>query len=217
VAGAGTDPHELDGFDTAAARAVAAAEREARALGHDRVGTEHLLLGLLVTASDASRLLTDAGVTLAAAREKVSEAVGEPAGAAVGGTSPLPRTARAARALRRAGRFAHAEGSDAITSDHVLSGLLDVEGRAGQVLRGLRVEIETLHRAAQEGRARPAAPEPPSAAATSVRCPSCHVALEGNLAHQVITATPASGSGAGRDAVVFSCASCGRVLGVAAS
>ena len=70
------DPAELRGFDEVATRAVASAAREARELGHDRVGTEHLLLGLLTTGSETSTTLADAGVTLAAARTKVSEAVG---------------------------------------------------------------------------------------------------------------------------------------------
>ena len=69
-------PDELRGFDEAATRAVALAAREARELGHDRVGTEHVLLGLLTNHSETSTTLTDAGVTLAAARTKVIEAVG---------------------------------------------------------------------------------------------------------------------------------------------
>ena len=52
------DPSELQGFDAVAARAVALAEIEARQLGHDRVGTEHLLLGLLTNDSATSKMLT---------------------------------------------------------------------------------------------------------------------------------------------------------------
>src|SRR5437763_1348792 len=98
VAGLG----ELRGLSPSATRAVASEERVARELGHDRIVTDHLLLGLLTTDSDASELLTRAGVTLAAARNTVSEAVGKPSVGATGGSGPLPRTARAGRALRRA-------------------------------------------------------------------------------------------------------------------
>src|SRR5688500_7206287 len=68
------------GFDDAAARALTLADAEARLLGHDQVGTEHLLLGLLTNGSETSKKLTDAGVTLTAARSKVTEAVGDGAG-----------------------------------------------------------------------------------------------------------------------------------------
>ena len=49
---------------------------EARALDHIRVGTEHLLLGLLADdAGDAAEVLRAAGANLTAARHKVVEAV----------------------------------------------------------------------------------------------------------------------------------------------
>ncbi len=210
------DPGELRGFDPSAARSVALAEREARELGHDRIGTEHLLLGLLTNASETSAALTDAGVTLTAARGKVREAVGSSSGIATPATGPLPRTARAHRALGRAARFAHAEGSDVITSDHVLCGLLDVEGTAGQVLRGLGVDVESLRHASSETLETDRGVdtrERADTAASPAKCPSCSVALEENLASRVVGAT--TDSGAALDAIVFSCASCGQVLGVA--
>ena len=206
------------GFDPGAARAVAAAESEAKHLGHDRVGTEHLLLGLLTNESATSTMLTDAGVTLAAARNKVSEAVGTSLPARPGQRSgPLPKTARAARALARSKRFAHARGSEVVTSHHVLTGVLDVEGIAGQVLRGLGVDVEAL-RASLD-----AAVEVPSSdndAAPRLRhrvfrpatCPSCDASLDDDLVYRVVTAGDEDGHT--RNALVFACGSCGRVLGV---
>jgi hypothetical protein len=45
-------------------------------MGYDRVGTEHLLLGLLRGEPDgAATVLAEAGATLSAARHKVREAV----------------------------------------------------------------------------------------------------------------------------------------------
>ena len=208
-----SDLVELRGFSVSAVRAVTLAEREARELGHDRIGTEHLLLGLLTNDSDTSTLLTEAGVTLAAARHKVSEAVGtsSPGVAAVG--EPLPRTARAGRALGRAARFAHGERSEVITSDHVLWGVLDVEGTAGQVLRVLGVEVDSLLRAVREPLETDRSTETPRVRAVGPQCPSCGVALEGSLACRVVAAT--AESGASHDAVVYSCRHCGRVVGVA--
>jgi ATP-dependent Clp protease ATP-binding subunit ClpA len=206
----------LRGLGPSAARAVASAEREARELGHDRIGTEHLLLGLLTSESDTSKLLTAAGVTLAAARNTVSEAVGKPSVGATGGGGPLPSTARAGRALGRGARFAHAEGSDIIESEHLLWGVLDVEGTAGQVLRGLGVDVDSLRDQLETLEANRGTRTSREAAVTefgSEKCPSCGIALEETLSYRTVVAT--SDSGSQRDAVVFSCGNCGRLLGVA--
>src|SRR5262245_12687919 len=209
------DPDELRGFDSSAMRAVALADHEARALGHDRVGTEHLLLGLLTNDTDASTVLTNAGATLAASRNKVSEAVGKSSARTTSTSGSLPRTARASRALGRAARFAHAAGSDIITSDHLLRGVLDVEGTAGQVLRGLGVDVDSL-RDQLEVESDPGAEASPAHAVverSSVACPSCGIALEENLIYHVVAAT--SESGTPRETGLFSCRNCGRALGVA--
>src|SRR5262245_34964467 len=208
------DPDELRGFDPSAAHAVGFADREAHALGHDRVGTEHLLLGLLTNDSDASRELTNAGVTLTASRKKVSEAVGKSSAGTTFAGGPLPRTARARRALGRAARFAHAAGSDIITSDHLLLGVLDVEGTAGQVLRGLGVDVDSLRDRleAESASGANASPGRMVAGVSSTACPSCGLALEENLTYRVIAATSEAGSS--RDTVLYSCGNCAQVLGV---
>jgi ATP-dependent Clp protease ATP-binding subunit ClpC len=128
---------------------VSAAAEEARRLGHGHVGTEHLLLGLLrQRGSRAAEALDASGVYLEPCRQKVSEALASrttaPA-ASVG--SPLPFTDRASRALDRASRLSLRMGSDVVRSDHVLVSLLDVEGTAGQVLRGLSVDPATVREA----------------------------------------------------------------------
>jgi ATP-dependent Clp protease ATP-binding subunit ClpA len=209
------EPEELRGFAADARRAVTLAEVEACGLGHDRVGTEHLLLGLLANeGSGAARVLSDAGVTIAAARDKVSEAVGNTVGDTNRVARPLPRTARAARALGRSVRFSHARHADAVASEHVLLGVLDVEGNAGQVLRGLGLDVDRLRSSldavdfpsgsqtiAAEGDARHALP---------VRCPSCAAPLD-DVAYRVVVA---SGDEGAREVTLFSCASCGALLGL---
>jgi ATP-dependent Clp protease ATP-binding subunit ClpA len=213
------DPGELQGFDTGAARAIALAESEAAQLGHERVGTEHLLLGLLTNDSDTSTMLAGAGVTLAAARNKVSEAVGSSTRSTLDRRprSPL-RTARATRALGRARRFAHARGSDAVTSRHVLLGVLDVEGIAGQVLRGLGLEVESLRASLDALDALPAPAEPGQespprdpASRKPTTCPACNSSLDLDLVYRVMPARDADGHT--RDALVFACGVCGWFLG----
>ncbi|MEO5837335.1 MAG: Clp protease N-terminal domain-containing protein [Acidimicrobiales bacterium] len=213
-----TDAGDRHGLDPGAARAVSLAESEANQLGHDRVGTEHLLLGLLTNESVASTMLSDAGVTLAAARNKVTEAVGPSSqGQPQSRRGSLPQTARAARAVARSRRFAHARGSDVVTSQHVLTGVLDVEGIAGQVLRGLGIDVEALRAALDafveespsdnDGPARP-----PHLVFRRPTCPSCDAPLDEDLVHRVVPAGDEHGNT--RDALIFACGACGRVLGV---
>src|SRR5690349_8371513 len=133
----------LEGYSTDARQAVSLAIAEARQLGHSRVGTEHLLLGLLACAdSDAAAHLRSAGASLAAARFTVSSVVTETVDAHV--DDDLPYTPRAQRALERAGRFARRSRDPEVTPDHVLLGVLDVEGLACQVMRGLGVDPARL-------------------------------------------------------------------------
>lgn len=210
---------DLSAFGPDARRAIGAAEREARELGHAVVGTEHLLLGVLSDeTSPAASVLRDAGATLAAARAKVREAVGSSTASAGNDDGPTSSSARASRALGRATRFSHHRRSPVVTSEHLLEGVLDVEGTAGQVLRGLGVDVERL-------RARLAGGAPPSAPATSpstgetvevapARCPSCDAPLDADLVWGTVTATSNTGD-AVRDAVVFWCGACGAALGAA--
>ncbi|RKE21513.1 Clp protease N-terminal domain-containing protein [Streptomyces sp. TLI_171] len=66
-------------FAGAARRTVELAAEEADRLRHERVGTEHLLLGLLAQPQDpVARLLGRHGLDLAAGRQAVAQAVGGP-------------------------------------------------------------------------------------------------------------------------------------------
>jgi ATP-dependent Clp protease ATP-binding subunit ClpC len=205
---------ELQGFGSDARDAVTMAELEARELGHTQVGTEHLLLGLLAHEDDpAARPLLAAGVTLAAARHKVSEAVGSTLSRDSMPVGPLPRSARASRALSRAVRFSHSRRAEIVGTEHILLGVLDVEGTAGQVLRGLGVDVDRLTAsftrlddADEDG---VAADDPPS----GPRCPSCGASLEDHLRYELVMAT--DGAGGSLESLVYSCATCHRVLGAA--
>jgi ATP-dependent Clp protease ATP-binding subunit ClpA len=203
--------HDLRGFGPDARRALALAEREARALHHDRIGTEHLLLGLLADDTHGTAAtLRDAGAGLAAARRKVTEAVGQ--STAVG---PPAWTERARRAIGRAPRFARAAGDDDVSSDHLLLAVLDVEGTAGQVLRGLAVDVERLRAALT----RPGSgtttesglPEAPSAPPPPPTCPTCQAVLTDGVE---TTIAPAADSEGPSEVILVSCPACGRALGV---
>jgi ATP-dependent Clp protease ATP-binding subunit ClpC len=204
----------LDGFGAAASAAMAAAEDEARRSGAGRVGTEHLLLGVLgVDGCSAALALAAVGVSAAPLRRKVAETSLGAGSDAVGGRSP-----RAERAIGRAHRFAHEARSPEVRSEHLLLGVLDVEGTAGQVLRGLGVDVDRL-RARLLVADSPSADEtvdvaPPAPAAPSVRCPSCGGDLVGlGVTVSEVPVHHDGGGGAGA-ASAFACAGCGVLLGI---
>ncbi len=71
-----------------AKKVIEFAIRESRRLGHNYVGTEHLLLGLLgVEGSTAGRMLVDSGIVLGDAREELLMLLG-----AAAGTSEFPQS-----------------------------------------------------------------------------------------------------------------------------
>jgi ATP-dependent Clp protease ATP-binding subunit ClpC len=60
----------FDQFTELARRAIVASEAAALSLGHDFIGTGHLLLGLATTAGTASEVLRQHGVELSRARDE---------------------------------------------------------------------------------------------------------------------------------------------------
>ena len=190
------------------------AEHEAQALGHRHVGTEHLLLGILAAASSpAARALVASGATHDGCRHKITEAVPVEEGAPGAGDPQF--TDRAKRALERASRLSLRQHDEQVEIEHVLVSLLDVEGTAGQVLRGLGVDIPALRTAVdstiEEGRSRRDAADGPATRRSSPRCAACGSALDSALAHRVVTSR--GDAGPPMKFVVAYCASCGSVVG----
>ncbi|MGZ4792698.1 MAG: Clp protease N-terminal domain-containing protein [Ilumatobacteraceae bacterium] len=206
----------LENYSVEAQRVVSLATTEARSLDHPHVGTEHLLLGLLADDGEPAGLLRTAGVNLTTARHKVIEALGADLGAPKNdGLGFLPYTPRAKRALERAGRFSRKGPESEVTAGHVLLGVLDVEGLACQVLRGLGVDLDHLRDAFITTPADVAVPlvdDQASIEAVRPRCPSCHVRLDDTLTETVIRAGR-NGEPAANVSVAY-CAACGATLGV---
>ena len=203
--------------------ALSHAREEALHLGSEAVGTEHLLLGLLAGhATHAARVLLEAGATLDGCRSKVSELTGPAASKPRG--SRLELTDRARRTLERADRLSLRRRATHVEPEHVLVSLLDVEGRAGQVLRGLGVDLGPLRDAAAAEVGQPAglqrhaaSPEDAVAEGEAVtraapRCASCGADLvDGGLAHRIVDSS--SETGAPRHLLLVHCAACGAVVG----
>jgi ATP-dependent Clp protease ATP-binding subunit ClpC len=106
----------FDSFSEDSRHALVLAADEARTLGHDRIGTEHLLLGLVRLDGDATAHL---GLTLAGTRRDVRSVLGSTGSRTIG---ELRFTDTAKRALDRA-----ADGSEAGPAD-LLAALLGETG-----------------------------------------------------------------------------------------
>jgi ATP-dependent Clp protease ATP-binding subunit ClpA len=135
-------------FTDRARRVVVLAQEESRRLQHDYIGTEHLLLGLLVVGSGpAYEALTAEGIQLAPARAKVEELVGK------GDSMPsghIPFTPRAKKVLELSLREALSLGHNYIGTEHVVLGLIrEGEGLACQVIVSLGADLRAV-----EGRVR---------------------------------------------------------------
>ena len=136
-------PESLEGgawarFTQRARHTIVQAQEEARAAGHDYIGTEHLLLGLLHEPDAlAARAIEAQGVSLDQVRTGVTAVLG-PAGQAPSGHIPFTPRAKKVRELtiREALRLGHGY----VGTEHILLGLLaEEEGLAAEALNGLGV------------------------------------------------------------------------------
>ncbi len=127
-------------FTDRARRVVVLAQDEARELGHNYIGTEHLLLGLLREGEGmAARALDELGISRTAVREQVVEMVG---GGGHAQSGHIPFTPRAKKALELSLREASQLSHDHIGTEHILLGLIrEGEGVAAQVLGQLGADL----------------------------------------------------------------------------
>jgi hypothetical protein len=144
-----------------AQRAVTHAKQEAGRLGHDRVGTEHLLLGLLHNdRCRAVATLGELGITPAMVRRRVQEAVGQgPSEPGIG--FGLPTTKAFTLVLALAGRETLQLDHDRLGTQELLLGLArEGEGVAARVLQELGGGLLELREAVAAQDAAGVDPEP---------------------------------------------------------
>jgi ATP-dependent Clp protease ATP-binding subunit ClpC len=120
-------------FSDRARRVVVAAQEEARALGHDYIGTEHLLLGLIHEGGGVgAKALESLGIDADGLRERVVGIVGTGQHTM---TAHIPFTPQAKQVLRLSLGEALRFGHNYIGTEHVLLGLIqEKDGVAAQVL-----------------------------------------------------------------------------------
>jgi ATP-dependent Clp protease ATP-binding subunit ClpC len=130
-------------FTDQARRVVVLAQEEARMLGHNYIGTEHLLLGLLAEGEGtAARALSSMEISLEAAREQVAEIIGEGTGQLTG---HIPFTPRTKKVLELSLREAQRLGDSYIGTEHLLLGLArEGEGVGAQVLERLGASTDQV-------------------------------------------------------------------------
>lgn len=126
-------------FTERAVKVLKLAQYEAQELGHDYIGTEHLLLGLLHEGEGvAAKALQSLKIDLTALREKIVAGVG----IGKGSSSQLYYTPRAKRVMELSLAEAQELGHNYIGTEHILLGLLrESEGIAGKVLQSLGVDL----------------------------------------------------------------------------
>ena len=128
------------GSPTGRGGVVELAQHEARTLGHDYIGTEHILLGLIDEgAGVATTTLTSMGINLDEMRQAVLDSIGH-------GAEPppesghIPFTPGAKKVLELSLREANQLGHNYIGTEHILLGLIREGGGAAQLLAAAGVD-----------------------------------------------------------------------------
>ncbi len=120
------------------------AQEEAKRLGHDTLGTEHLLLGLVKLGEGiAATALQNLGVNLEDVEKQVEKIVGR------GKSTPqrLVPSPRVKMVVQLAWDEAMRLGQGWIGTEHILLGLIrEGEGVAAQVLKGLGMDLERVRK-----------------------------------------------------------------------
>ncbi|APA99730.1 Clp protease N-terminal domain-containing protein [Nocardia seriolae] len=131
-------------FTDTARHVIVASQEEARGLGHDWIGTEHLLLGILRVGDPiAGRTLAGLGLDLSGTRDRVEQAVG------IGEHRPpaghIPFTPRSKKILEMSLREAMRLQHNHIGPEHILLALVEEgSGVAPQVLLSLGATPEDV-------------------------------------------------------------------------
>ncbi|WP_292700180.1 AAA family ATPase [Microbacterium sp. 69-10] len=117
--------------------------REALQLGHNYIGTEHILLGLIHEGEGvAAKALESLGISLDAVREQVQDIIGQ---GQQQPTGHIPFTPRAKKVLELSLREALQLGHNYIGTEHILLGLIrEGEGVAAQVLVKLGADLNKV-------------------------------------------------------------------------
>jgi ATP-dependent Clp protease ATP-binding subunit ClpC len=127
-----------------AIKVIMLAQEEARRLGHNFVGTEQMLLGLIGEGTGiAAKVLKSVGINLRDARVEVEKIIGRGSGSSM--PLNIPFTPRVKRVLELTAEEARQLGHNYIGSEHLLLGLLrEGQGVAARVLEILGADPNNI-------------------------------------------------------------------------
>ena len=130
-------------FTEKAIKVVMLSQEESRRLGHNFVGTEQILLGLIGEGSGVGpKILKSMGIKLKEARIEVEKIIGRGSGFVA---VEIPFTPRAKRCLELSLEEARQLGHNYIGTEHLLLGLIvEGEGVAARVLEEMQVDLSRL-------------------------------------------------------------------------
>jgi ATP-dependent Clp protease ATP-binding subunit ClpC len=140
------EPAMFEHFTSEAIKVIMLAQEEARRLGHNFVGTEQILLGLIGEGTGvAAKVLNELGVTLKEARREVEKIIGRGSGFV---PPEIPFTPKVKSLFEQSFREANSLGHNYINTEHLLLGLTEAgEGVAAKVLQNLGVELKSVRTA----------------------------------------------------------------------
>jgi len=135
-------------FTERAQNVLLLAQQEASRLGHDYVGTEHLLLGLAHEGEGlAAKALGSFDLNLTIVREQVEEVVGR----GNGNSGNMGYTPRAKKVIELAAAEAQRIGHNYIGTEHILLGLLrEKEGVSAYIFDSLGVDADEIEQRIME-------------------------------------------------------------------
>ncbi|MGQ4645886.1 AAA family ATPase [Lyngbya aestuarii] len=132
-------------FTDKAVKAIMLAQEETRRLGHNLVGTEQILLGLIGEGTGvAASVLNNLGVTLEVARIEVEKIIGRGSGAV---PAEIPFTPKVKRIFEQSFKEANQLGHNYVGTEHLLLAIAaDREGVAGKILENLNIDSAEIRK-----------------------------------------------------------------------
>ena len=131
-------------FTTRAKKAIEIAQDEAISLGHNYIGTEHILYGLVKEgAGVASKVLANQNITPEEVEKKINEMIGKEV---ITGSETLGFTPRSKRVIENSFIEARKLGYDYIGTEHLLMGILrEGDSIAARILIDLDIDLPKLY------------------------------------------------------------------------
>ncbi|MGE5528551.1 MAG: ATP-dependent Clp protease ATP-binding subunit [Patescibacteria group bacterium] len=132
-------------FTERARKVLFLSQQEAKRLGHNYVGTEHLLLGLVAEGEGvAAEALKTLGINLQKVRTEVEKIIGTGEAPYLGEVTLTPRAKRVLELALDEGRQL---GHNYVGTEHIILGLIrESEGVAAQVLKNVGADLDKVRK-----------------------------------------------------------------------